>query len=142
MEKKKLESAIRLMKRAGLNSGWVKMEAKLDDGKFAFIKYFVPGHVQNIIGNDGNMRFMYVQRYGIEAYDGSILVACDDGRFADEGSDREFLKRICINYLRHECTAYEDELDRMSGEVGVREAHDLLQNRINEAIRAKYKELA
>ena len=66
----------------------------------------------------------------------------DDGRFADTGSDKEFLKRICINYLRHECTVYEDELDKIFGEVGVHEAHDLLQNRINEAIQAKYKELA
>lgn len=65
----------------------------------------------------------------------------DDGRFADKGSDKEFLKRICINYLRHECTVYEEELDKIFGKVGVREAHDLLQNRINEEIRAKYKEL-
>lgn len=89
MEKEKLESAMKLMKRAGLNSGWIKMEAELDDGKFAFIKYFVPGHVQNIIGNDGNMRFMYVQRYGIEAYDGSILVACDEKERWYGGPGRE-----------------------------------------------------
>lgn len=66
----------------------------------------------------------------------------NDDRFADTGSDKEFLKRICINYLRHECTIYEEELDKIFGEVGVHEAHDLLQSRINEAIRAKYKELA
>lgn len=78
MGKEKLESAIRLMKRAGLNSGWIKMEAKLNDGEFVFMKYFVPGHVQNIIGNEGNMRFMYVQRRGIAANDGSISVECDE----------------------------------------------------------------
>ena len=89
MRKEKLESAIRLMKRAGLNSGWVKMEAKLDDGKFVFMKYFVPGLVQNIIGDGGNMRFMYVQRRGITANGRSISVEYDEKECGSGGPGPE-----------------------------------------------------
>lgn len=65
----------------------------------------------------------------------------DYDRHVDRDSDASFLKRICTNYLRHECTFYEHELERMFGKVGVHEAHDLLQRRINDAIRDKYPEL-
>lgn len=58
---------------------------------------------------------------------------------ATPSSDYLFLKRICVNYLRHQCTCYDDELRNFYGKVGVQDAHDVLQTRINEAIKQKYE---
>lgn len=56
-------------------------------------------------------------------------------------SDPEFLHRITINYLRHECTSYDDELDKLFGKTGTHEAHQILQRRINKEIRTTYPQL-
>ena len=53
-------------------------------------------------------------------------------------SNDKFLARICTNYLRHKCTSYERHLNKMFGKVGVREGHDVLQARINDAIHEMY----
>lgn len=58
---------------------------------------------------------------------------------ATPSSDFIFLKRICINYLRHQCTCYDEELRKFYGKVGVKGAHNILQTRINEAIKEKYE---
>jgi hypothetical protein len=58
---------------------------------------------------------------------------------ASPSSDCIFLKRICINYLRHQCTCYDDELGKFYRKVGVQDAHDVLQTRINDAIKQKYE---
>lgn len=58
---------------------------------------------------------------------------------ATPSSDLLFLKRICINYLRHQCTCYDRELKNFYGKVGVKGAHNVLQTRINEAIKQKYE---
>ena len=59
--------------------------------------------------------------------------------YATPSSDESFLKRITINYLRHQCTQYDKELKEFYGKVGVKKAHDVLQSRINEAIKQKYE---
>lgn len=56
-------------------------------------------------------------------------------------SDPMFLARICTNYLRHECTNYEDQIFEMFGKVGVQEAHDIIQTKINEKIYNTYPQL-
>lgn len=56
-------------------------------------------------------------------------------------SDPDFLHRITINYLRHECTSYEQQLYKLFGKTGVHEAHDILQERINDEICRVYPEL-
>ena len=58
---------------------------------------------------------------------------------ASKDSDEEFLKRITINYLRHKCTCYDKELESFCKKVGKQDAHDVLQKRINEAIKQKYE---
>ena len=58
---------------------------------------------------------------------------------ASPSSNELFLKRITINYLRHQCTCYEEELKKFHKKVGVKEAHNILQARINEAIKLKYE---
>jgi len=56
-------------------------------------------------------------------------------------SDPEFLHRITINYLRHECTSYDDELEKLFGKTGIHEAHQILQRRINKEISTTYPQL-
>lgn len=56
-------------------------------------------------------------------------------------SDKDFLQRITINYLRHECSSYEQQLYKLYGKTGVNEAHDILQKRINDEIQRIYPQL-
>ena len=69
----------------------------------------------------------------------------DRGRFEKRASPRDdpaFLNRIAVNYLRHECSHYEDELDDLFGKVGASPAYVLLRRRIMVAIKEAYPELA
>ena len=68
-----------------------------------------------------------------------IRIDEDDYCRASPSSNELFLKRIAINYLRHQCTCYEEELRKFQKKIGIHEAHDILQARINEAIKQKYE---
>ena len=81
------------------------------------------------------------------AKDELVRRACDhyndrnylsDKFLASSTSDEAFLSRICVNYLRHELTCYETELDRIYGKVGVHDARNILRIRIYKAIKKKY----
>lgn len=62
----------------------------------------------------------------------------DFDRFADSESDEFFLQRICVNYLRHERSEYDYDLDRIFGKAGAEEAREALRDKIYEAIAEKY----
>lgn len=64
-----------------------------------------------------------------------------DYRHASNTSDREFLNRITVNYLRHRCSPYERMLDKIAGKVGKHEAYALLNQRIFHKIGDMYPEL-
>lgn len=53
-------------------------------------------------------------------------------------SNKTFLYRIATNYLRHQCTKYEDELERLFGKIGKENAYHILKQRINDAIFKAY----
>lgn len=59
--------------------------------------------------------------------------------FEFEYVQEDTMKRWCINYLRHECTEYDERLYRLFGKVGVQKAHDILKDKITKAIYAKYE---
>jgi hypothetical protein len=61
-----------------------------------------------------------------------------DGQWASQDSSEEFLERITVNFLRHECTSYEWLLESFKGRVGVQQIHDLLQAHINELVFSHY----
>lgn len=66
----------------------------------------------------------------------------NDFIFADlQESDEDFLVRITKNFLRHECTKYEDYLLKMYGKTGIQEARDILHKRINDEIIKVYPQL-
>ncbi len=53
-------------------------------------------------------------------------------------ADEEFINRIVTNYLRHNCTKYDNVLDRLYGYVGKQEAHDIIKQKVNDAIKDTY----
>ena len=57
---------------------------------------------------------------------------------AQTSSEPAFLKRICVNFLRHMCTEYEYTLHAMIGKVGKYDAYHRLRTRIFEAIKRTY----
>lgn len=52
------------------------------------------------------------------------------GRYASPDSDPKFIERICVNYLRHCLTRYEEHLDEISGKVGFSDGYDKIRNKI------------
>lgn len=79
---------------------------------------------------------------GIEAYNLHQRATRDEPYWADRKSDRAFLDRITVNYLRHNVTDYDDMLQELRGRVGVRDAEDLFRERVYEAIASRFPELA
>lgn len=63
-------------------------------------------------------------------------------QFAPWGSPDPFRDRLCVNYLRHQATEYDEHLEQIEGRVGVRSAYRLLWERIVQAIETAYPELA
>lgn len=57
-------------------------------------------------------------------------------------SSREFLDRIRVNYVRHELTDYDEELENVAGKVGVREAVEVIQEKIFDKISEAYPYLS
>ncbi|MDP2846069.1 MAG: hypothetical protein Q8N79_08385 [Candidatus Methanoperedens sp.] len=56
-------------------------------------------------------------------------------------SDKEFLYRITVNFLRHRCSPYERQLVEIAGKVGTKEAYILLNQNIFKKISQVYPEL-
>lgn len=52
-----------------------------------------------------------------------------------------FRDRLCVNYLRHQASKYDDHLETLKGKVGISKAYLLLWRRIVQAIEATYPEL-
>lgn len=61
---------------------------------------------------------------------------------ADPQSDKAFLDRITVNYLRHEMSTYEASLDLVYGKVGCNEARSKIRQKVYDAIAETYPELA
>jgi len=61
---------------------------------------------------------------------------------ATKESDTKFLERICVNYLRHCLTKYEEHLEEMSGKVGCGEGYGEIRSKIFSKISKKYPWLA
>lgn len=59
-------------------------------------------------------------------------------KHATNKDSSEFLARITNNFLRHECTSYEQELDKLFGKVGCEDAYQELREKINKAIDQTY----
>jgi hypothetical protein len=65
-----------------------------------------------------------------------------DAQEATPASNPSFLERISVNYLRHRLSSYEQELARLFGKVGVREAYLEVNEMVYDAIATAYPTLA
>lgn len=79
-------------------------------------------------------------KLAIEHYN-SLNAGKVNGFYATVTSDREFLDRITVNFLRHECSRYELFLAEVSRKIGVEEARIRIKERVLEAIAKAYPEL-
>lgn len=64
---------------------------------------------------------------------------CDKRASAKDSPD--FLRRITINYVRHELTGYDNAYSQLARRAGRQEAHELLRAKVNAAIAAKLNSL-
>lgn len=61
---------------------------------------------------------------------------------ASPSSNPRFLERICVNFLRHECSQYEHELIKVAGRVGADDARSRIKKIVLDAIAGAYPTLA
>lgn len=64
------------------------------------------------------------------------------GNLATKDSDVLFLHRICVNFLRHEMTEYDDHLDEVRGKVGTGDAYLAIRKKVFDVIAEVYPWLA
>jgi hypothetical protein len=60
---------------------------------------------------------------------------CD--KRADASDSPEFLRRITVNYARHELTGCDRAHNQLARRVGHQDAHEILRSEVNAAIEAK-----
>lgn len=74
----------------------------------------------------------------INHYNNRQLFLNNYDNYASKKSDKEFLKRIQVNYVRHVLTAYEEKLIRIAGKVGVNDAYKVIKNKVFNKISEAY----
>jgi hypothetical protein len=82
-----------------------------------------------------------VKRQAIESYN-DYNTWSEDHKSCNKNSDPLFLERIMVNYIRHELTEYDELLSMLGGWIGIREAIELVRERVYTAIAEKYPKLA
>jgi transcriptional regulator GlxA family with amidase domain len=80
-----------------------------------------------------------LKKLAVDAYNERNLFT---DRFADLDSSKDFLDRICVNYVRHNLTEYDAALEEIAGKVGNQEALILIRLKVYTAIAEAYPELA
>ncbi len=63
-----------------------------------------------------------------------------EGFVSKKNSSKEFLDRITVNFIRHELTSYDDDLEKIRGKVGIRKAYGIEREKIFEEIAKVYPE--
>ncbi len=89
--------------------------------------------------------FKIVKQGAIESYnkfkeDISFEIGFDFQK-ATLNSDKQFLNRIIVNYLRHNLSEYDYRLQEIFGKVGKQEAYKLLNKKIYDKISEVYPQL-
>lgn len=80
-------------------------------------------------------------RRACDSYNENAMGRGTDSLRATPSSDPEFLDRIIVNYLRHECTSYDGRLAALYRQVGKTDAVDLIREKVYTAIAEAYPEL-
>ena len=80
-------------------------------------------------------RVKCVESFAIDAYNEYNE---DNFNPASHKSNRAFLDRICVNFIRHELTEYDFSLETVAGETGITQAVDAIREKVYAAIAACY----
>ena len=78
-----------------------------------------------------------VESHAIEAFNANRR---NDEYWASTDSDKAFLDRITVNFIRHELTEYDYSLLEVAGKTGVTNAVDAIRNKVYSAIADEYPE--
>ena len=76
-----------------------------------------------------------VEAFAIEAYNERNT---DEFNSVSCKSDRAFLDRICVNFIRHELTEYDISLESVAGKTGIVQAVDAIREKVYAAISVSY----
>lgn len=84
-----------------------------------------------------------LRKLAVNSYEDIEMERCGYGipRTVDKDAPASFIHRIEVNFLRHEATMYDAELEEYAGSTGVREAVDAVRERVYEVIAEEYPHL-
>jgi len=88
-----------------------------------------------IVLPSGSLRKAAIQHYE------DLWASKGEFKLADS-TNPEFLDRITVNYLRHECTDYDPLLEGLAGKIGKFEAYELAKCHVLGAIARKFPKLS
>lgn len=135
-------------KTSGFQEYKQKNERRKDGSKQAVItkKEKMCGYINNITIELEKKDYPLILKESIASYNNfkqEISYDRDDFDFqpASLKSDQTFLKRILVNYIRHQLTEYDIELENIFGRVGKSEAYNILNKKIYDKISEVYPSL-
>ncbi len=84
-----------------------------------------------------------LRKLAVASYEDIEMERCGYGipRTVEKDAPASFIHRIEVNFLRHEATMYDAELEEYAGSTGVREAVDAVRERVYEVIAEEYPHL-
>lgn len=83
-----------------------------------------------------------VRKRAVEAYNDRSSDREASFGMASMDSDKLFLDRITVNFLRHEMSPYDAQLKAVHGRTGVRSAEESFRSKVYQAIAKAYPELS
>jgi len=96
--------------------------------------------IEEQIKNSYSYKHSYVVNDAIESYN-NFHSYFDDFEIVSINSDKDFLERITVNYIRHNLTNYEDELLKTFNKFGKHEVINLIKYNVLIAISNVYPHL-
>jgi len=84
--------------------------------------------VANMVVTVKSLPIFKIQHFAIDAYN-DFHDEYDNG-FASSKSDKTFLKRITVNYIRHQLTQYDFTLEEVAGRTGIDKAVDAIRKKV------------
>lgn len=87
------------------------------------------------------MEWEVLTRRAVDHFNDRAFERRTDAPLASTESDEALLDRIRVNYLRHELTTYEEDLQNTAGKVGAADAYLDIKEKVLDAISDTYPEL-
>jgi hypothetical protein len=125
----------RLILRLGGGTGRTKRQASAKKAAKTKIKQ-VTDYINSLHISVSRYDRDDLERLALRHYN-DLMASRGKDRYSD-GSNEEFIKRISVNFLRHECTSYEIELYNIFGKTGKEDGYCLLKSIVLDKISASH----